>query len=105
MQEIKIKKVQLWQGLSVLLIVLLVVSVLTNGFKIFHSLDKNAAKEKTQTGLVIAVGAGRLDKNGGIIPLQVKKGDTVFFGKYAGTEADREHLIIREEEILGVVEQ
>ena len=61
MQEIKIKKVQLWQGLSVLLIVLLVVSVLTNGFKIFHSLDKNAAKEKTQKFLdVVLAGKGEV---------------------------------------------
>ncbi len=61
------------------------------------------AKEKAQTGKVVSVGAGRLvgDK---VVPLQVKAGDTIFFGKYAGTDAGRDHLIIREEEILGIVE-
>lgn len=65
----------------------------------------DAAKEKGQTGQVLAVGCGRLDKEGNLVPLQVKTGDTVFFGKYAGTEVDRDHLIIRENEILGVVEK
>lgn len=62
-----------------------------------------AAKEKAQTGRVISVGAGRLTPDGKIIPLQVKEGDIVFFGKYAGTEADEEYLIIREDEILGII--
>jgi len=65
----------------------------------------DSAKEKAQTGQVIAIGGGRLDKDGKAIPLQVKVGDTVFFGKYAGTEADKDHIIIREEEILGIVEK
>ncbi len=64
-----------------------------------------AAKEKAQTGLVIAVGAGQRDANGNIVPLSVKVDDTVYFGKYAGTEASDDHLIIREDEILGIVEQ
>ena len=62
-----------------------------------------AAKEKAQTGKVIATGSGRLTPDGNIIPLQVKAGDTVFFGKYVGTEADEDYLIIREDEILGII--
>ncbi len=64
-----------------------------------------AAKEKAQTGAVIAAGPGRKDPNGKIIPLEVNVGDTVYFGKYAGTEADKDHLIIREEEVLGIVQK
>ena len=63
-----------------------------------------AAQEKAQTGTVVAVGAGKRDANGQLTPLTVKAGDTVYFSKYAGTEASDEHLIIREDEILGVVE-
>lgn len=65
----------------------------------------DAAKEKAQTGKVIAVGAGRMDNSGKNIPMQVKQGDVIYFGKYTGTEAGTDHLIIREDEILGVVEQ
>lgn len=65
----------------------------------------DVAKEKAQTGKVIAVGAGRLLTDGKVVPLQVKVGDIVFLPKYAGTEASGEHVIIREDEILGVVEQ
>jgi len=64
-----------------------------------------AAKEKAQTGKVIAVGSGRLTNDGKIVPLLVKTGDTVFFGKYSGTEAGHEYLIIREDEILGIVKK
>lgn len=64
-----------------------------------------SAKEKAQMGKVVAVGAGRLGKDGMRIPLDVLEGQTVYFGKYAGTEAGDDHLIIREDEILGVVEQ
>ncbi len=64
-----------------------------------------AAKEKAQTGKVIATGAGRVTQDGKLLPLQVKVGDVVFFGKYAGTEAGEEHLIIREDEVLGVVQR
>ena len=60
----------------------------------------DAAKEKAQTGTVIAVGPG---KKGEV--LAVKVGDTVYFGKYSGTEASKEYLIMKEDEILGVVEQ
>lgn len=65
----------------------------------------DAAKEKAQTAKVIAVGTGRTTKTGEIIPVAVKAGDVVFFGKYAGTEADDMHVILREDEILGVVEE
>jgi chaperonin GroES len=63
------------------------------------------AKEKAQIGKVLAVGTGRLAPDGKLMPLTVKVGDKVFFSKYAGTEADDQHLIIREEDVLGIVEQ
>ena len=65
----------------------------------------DTAKEKPMEGKVIAVGSGRLEK-GERIPLEVKKGDTVLFGKYAGTEIkidDVEHVILREDEVLGII--
>jgi len=65
----------------------------------------DSAKEKAQTGAVLSVGAGKLDSSGKLIPMQVKKGDFIYFGKYAGTEAGNDHLIIREDEILGIVEK
>jgi len=65
----------------------------------------DAAKEKAQTGSVIAVGPGRVDTTGRVIPAQVKVGDIVYFGKYTGTEAGDDLLIVREDEILGVVEK
>ncbi|MEX0848921.1 MAG: co-chaperone GroES [Candidatus Dependentiae bacterium] len=65
----------------------------------------DAAKEKAQTGSILAVGSGPKDSEGNYIPLDVKVGDIVYFGKYAGTEAGNDHLIIREEEILGIVEK
>jgi chaperonin GroES len=64
-----------------------------------------AAKEKAQTGKVIAIGTGRKDTAGNVVPLEVRVGDVIYFGKYAGTEADNDHLIIREDEILGVIQQ
>lgn len=64
----------------------------------------DAAKDKGQTGKVVAVGEGRLMTDGTIVPLRVKVGNTVFFGKYAGTEAGKDLLIIREDEVLGIVE-
>lgn len=64
----------------------------------------DVAKEKGQIGEVVAVGAGRVTNDGKIIPAQVKEGDKVLFGKYAGTEFNSDHLIIREEEILGILE-
>ena len=68
----------------------------------------DTAKEKPQQGKVINVGKGRIEKDGKITPLDVKTGDTVLFGKYAGQEIKiegNEYLIIREEEVLGVIEK
>ena len=64
----------------------------------------DVAKEKAQTGEVIAVGVGRVTTDGTLMPMQVKKGDVVFFGKYAGTETSGDYTILREDEILGIVE-
>ena len=66
----------------------------------------DTAKEKPLEGKVVAVGSGRLDDNGKRIPMEVKVGDRVLVGKYAGQEVkidDIEHVILREEEILGIV--
>ena len=66
----------------------------------------DSAKEKPQQGKVVAVGKGKVEKDGKVTPLDVKAGDTVLFGKYAGQEIKvdgQEYLIMREEEILGVV--
>ena len=68
----------------------------------------DSAKEKPQQGKVIAVGKGRIEKDGKVTPLDVKAGDTVLFGKYAGQEIKidgEELLIVREEEVLGVIEK
>ncbi len=65
----------------------------------------DAAKEKGQDGIVVATGPGRTTPEGKTIPLAVKAGDRVFFGKYSGTEVSIDHLIIREDEILGIVER
>jgi chaperonin GroES len=68
----------------------------------------DSAKEKPQQGKVIAVGKGKVEKDGKVTPLDVQEGDTVLFGKYSGQEikiAGEEYLIMREEEILGVVTQ
>lgn len=67
----------------------------------------DTAKEKPQEGVVIAVGAGRQD-DGKLVPVDVRPGDHVLFGKYGGTEIKldgEEHLILREEDILGVIER
>ena len=66
------------------------------------------AKEKPMTGKIIAVGPGKLTDDGKRTPLSVKKGDTVIYGKYGGTEVDIddvEHKILRENELLGVLEK
>ncbi len=67
----------------------------------------DTAKEKPMEGKVISVGAGRLDDDGKRIPMEVKAGDRILFGKYAGTEIkidDDEHIILREDEILGIIQ-
>ena len=67
----------------------------------------DTAKEKPMEGKVISVGAGRLDDDGKRIPMEVKSGDRILFGKYAGTEikiGDEEHIILREDEILGIIQ-
>ena len=66
----------------------------------------DTAKEKPQEGKVIAVGAGKLDEHSKRIAMEVKKGDKVLFGKYAGTEIKidgEEHVILREDEVLGTI--
>jgi chaperonin GroES len=65
----------------------------------------DTAKEKAQTAQVIAVGGGKMDATGKLAPLTVKVGDVVFLGKYAGTQAGNDHMIVREDEILGIVEK
>ncbi len=67
----------------------------------------DSAKEKPQEGKVIAVGKGKMTEDGKLIPLDVKVGDRILFGKYSGTEVKiegEEHLIMREEDILGIIE-
>jgi len=67
----------------------------------------DTAKEKPQQGKVIAAGKGKVRDDGTVTPLDVKAGDTVLFGKYSGQEIKlegTEYLIMREDEILGVVE-
>ena len=65
------------------------------------------AKEKPSEGKVIAVGNGKVKEDGTLQPLDVKKGDRILFSKYAGTEINvdgEEHIIIREDDVLGVCE-
>jgi len=64
----------------------------------------DAAKEKPQTGIVIAAGPGRTHE-GTTTPLAVKVNDIVYFGKYSGTDAGQDHIILREDDILGIVEK
>jgi chaperonin GroES len=67
----------------------------------------DSAKEKPQEGKVISTGPGARDDSGKIQPLDVKAGDKILFGKYSGTEvklSGEEYLIMREEDILGVIE-
>jgi len=67
----------------------------------------DTAKEKPSEGKVIAVGNGKVLENGTVKALEVKKGDKVLFGKYAGTEIKiegEEHLIMREDDIIAIVE-
>ena len=67
----------------------------------------DTAKEKPMEGKVVAVGAGAVNKEGKRTPLEVKVGDRILFGKYAGTEIkldDVEHVILREDEVLGILD-
>ncbi|MEK6672131.1 MAG: co-chaperone GroES [Nitrospirota bacterium] len=68
----------------------------------------DSAKEKPQKGEIVAVGAGRITDDGKLQPMTVKAGDIVLFDKYSGSKVtmdNEEHLIIREEDILGIVEK
>jgi len=67
----------------------------------------DTAKEKPVEGKVIAVGSGKVLENGKRVPLQLKAGDRILFGKYSGTEVKidgEEHLIMREDDIIAIVE-
>ena len=67
----------------------------------------DSAKEKPIRGRIVAVGNGKIAKNGEVRPLTVKAGDEVLYSKYAGTEVKlggEEHLIMREDDILGIIE-
>jgi len=67
----------------------------------------DTAKEKPAEGKVVSVGNGKLGDDGKRIPLEIKKGDSILFGKYSGTEVTiegKEYLIMREDDILGVIE-
>jgi len=67
----------------------------------------DTAKEKPQEGKIIAVGPGGRDKDGNLIPLDVKAGDRVLFSKWAGTEFKldgQKHMIMKEDDILGIIE-
>jgi chaperonin GroES len=67
----------------------------------------DTAKEKPQMGLIVSVGNGKKTEDGKVIPVDVKAGDNVLFGKYAGTEVKVEgetYLIMREDDILGIIE-
>jgi chaperonin GroES len=68
----------------------------------------DTAKEKPQEGKIVAVGMGKTNEDGKITPLDVKVNDRVLFGKYSGSEINidgEEHLIMREEDILGIIEK
>lgn len=69
----------------------------------------DSAQEKPKEGIVLAAGPGKVDEDGKLIPLHVKKGDKVLFSSYAGTEVksaedDKEYLIMTEEDLLGILE-
>ncbi|MGH6891298.1 MAG: co-chaperone GroES, partial [Dongiaceae bacterium] len=67
----------------------------------------DTAKEKPQEGKVISVGKGKRDENGKLVPVEVKAGDKILFGKYSGSEVKfdgEEHLIMREDDILGILD-
>ncbi|MGD9413071.1 MAG: co-chaperone GroES, partial [Desulfobacterales bacterium] len=66
----------------------------------------DTAKEKPAEGKVVSVGKGKIDEKGKPIPMEVKKGDRILFGKYSGTEIKiegEEYLIMREDDVLGII--
>lgn len=68
----------------------------------------DTAKEKPQHGVITAVGSGARNENGKIIPMEVKEGDEILFGKYSGNDVkinNEEYLILKESEILGIIEK
>ena len=68
----------------------------------------DTAKEKPARGRIIAVGPGKADKNGQKIPMTVKPGQVVLFGKYSGNDIkvdDEDHLVVREDDIMGILEE
>ncbi len=68
----------------------------------------DTAKEKPQEGKVVAVGKGRTLEDGTLVPLEVKPGDKILFAKYGGTEVKidgEEHIILKEEDVLGILEK
>jgi chaperonin GroES len=86
---------------------LLVKRVETQEQRVGSIIIPDTAREKPQTAKVVAVGKGRVNDKGEVFPLDVKAGDYVLIGKYAGTDIKldgEEYLIIREEEVLGVAE-
>ena len=67
----------------------------------------DSAKEKPQKGKIVAEGKGKVDENGKLIPMEVKVDDVILYGKYSGTEItidDKEYVIMKEEDILAIVE-
>ncbi|MCK9393696.1 co-chaperone GroES [bacterium] len=70
-------------------------------------LPQNSEREKSNHGLVIEVGPGKMTSSGKLIPMEVKKGDKIIYGKFGHHEikiGDKEYLILRQEEVLAVVE-
>jgi len=68
----------------------------------------DTAKEKPQEGKVVAVGKGKVSDKGEVVPMEVKVGDKVLYGKYSGTEVtvdDKQYIILREDDILAIVEE
>jgi chaperonin GroES len=71
-----------------------------------HLIIPDTAKEKPQEGQIVAVGTGKVNDDGKNLPLAVKEGDRILFGKYSGSEVKldgEEYLIMREEDVLGIL--
>ncbi len=64
----------------------------------------DAAQEKTQTARVLATGPGKYSIDGTLIPMQVQVGDLVFFGKFSGVQAGEKFMVLKEDDILGIIE-